>query len=106
VTALFIDTAPPLGAGVRRGGAARAHRVRGRAGDASASSRSRPTRRWRPPGGIGRSWGGQFLLVAARPLREAIASRDPVDMSARAEIEQTLRDLRSGPFISGDLRGE
>jgi redox-sensitive bicupin YhaK (pirin superfamily) len=50
--------------------------------------------------------GRAVLLVAARPLREAIASRDPVDMSARAEIEQTLRDLRSGPFISGDLRGE
>jgi redox-sensitive bicupin YhaK (pirin superfamily) len=46
------------------------------------------------PGG-----GGRFLLAAARPLREPIARYGPFVMNTRAEIEQTLQDLRTGRFI-------
>lgn len=43
--------------------------------------------------------GGRFLLAAARSLREPIARYGPFVMNTRAEIEQTLQDLRSGNFI-------
>jgi redox-sensitive bicupin YhaK (pirin superfamily) len=43
--------------------------------------------------------GGRFLLAAARPLGEPIARYGPFVMNTRAEIEQTLEDLRSGRFI-------
>jgi redox-sensitive bicupin YhaK (pirin superfamily) len=43
--------------------------------------------------------GGRFLLAAARPLGEPIARHGPFVMNTRAEIEQALRDLRSGHFI-------
>src|SRR5213593_2171337 len=43
--------------------------------------------------------GGRFLLAAARPLGEPIARYGPFVMNTRAEIEQTLQDLRSGHFI-------
>jgi quercetin 2,3-dioxygenase len=43
--------------------------------------------------------GGRFLLAAARPLGEPIARYGPFVMNTRAEIEQTLEDLRSGHFI-------
>jgi redox-sensitive bicupin YhaK (pirin superfamily) len=43
--------------------------------------------------------GGRFLLAAARPLGEPIARHGPFVMNTRAEIEQTLQDLRSGHFI-------
>jgi redox-sensitive bicupin YhaK (pirin superfamily) len=43
--------------------------------------------------------GGRFLLAAARPLREPIARYGPFVMNTRAEIEQTLEDLRTGRFI-------
>jgi redox-sensitive bicupin YhaK (pirin superfamily) len=43
--------------------------------------------------------GGHFLLAAARPLGEPIARYGPFVMNTRAEIEQTLQDLRSGRFI-------
>jgi redox-sensitive bicupin YhaK (pirin superfamily) len=43
--------------------------------------------------------GGRFLLAAARPLGEPIARYGPFVMNTRAEIEETLRDLRSGRFI-------
>ena len=43
--------------------------------------------------------GGRFLLAAARPLGAPIARHGPFVMNTRAEIEQALRDLRSGHFI-------
>ena len=43
--------------------------------------------------------GGRFLLAAARPLGEPIARHGPFVMNTRAEIEQALRDLRTGHFI-------
>jgi quercetin 2,3-dioxygenase len=48
--------------------------------------------------------GGRFLLAAARPLGEPIARHGPFVMNTRAEIEQTLRDLRSGRFIRDEPR--
>ena len=51
---------------------------------------------WRPAAGAG---GGRFLLAAARPLGEPIARYGPFVMNTRAEIEQTLEDLRTGRFI-------
>ena len=41
----------------------------------------------------------RFLLVSGRPLHEPIARYGPFVMNTRAEIEQTLRDLRNGTFI-------
>ncbi len=43
--------------------------------------------------------GGRFLLAAARPLGEPIARHGPFVMNTRAEIEEALRDLRTGHFI-------
>ena len=48
--------------------------------------------------------GGRFLLAAARPLREPIARYGPFVMNTRAEIEQTLEDLRAGRFIRDEPR--
>src|SRR5207244_8869319 len=48
--------------------------------------------------------GGRFLLAAARPLHEPIARYGPFVMNTRAEIEQTLEDLRSGRFIREEPR--
>jgi redox-sensitive bicupin YhaK (pirin superfamily) len=48
--------------------------------------------------------GGRFLLAAARPLNEPIARHGPFVMNTRAEIEQTLQDLRTGRFIRDDPR--
>jgi redox-sensitive bicupin YhaK (pirin superfamily) len=48
--------------------------------------------------------GGRFLLAAARPLGEPIARHGPFVMNTRAEIEQTLQDLRSGHFIRNEPR--
>jgi quercetin 2,3-dioxygenase len=50
--------------------------------------------------------GGRFLLAAARPLQEPIARYGPFVMNTRAEIEQTLADLRSGNFIRSEPRDE
>lgn len=50
--------------------------------------------------------GGRFLLAAARPLREPIARYGPFVMNTRAEIEETLRDLRAGRFIRQEPRDE
>jgi quercetin 2,3-dioxygenase len=50
--------------------------------------------------------GGRFLLAAARPLHEPIARYGPFVMNTRAEIEQTLADLRSGHFIRDEPRDE
>jgi redox-sensitive bicupin YhaK (pirin superfamily) len=48
--------------------------------------------------------GGRFLLAAARPLHEPIARYGPFVMNTRAEIEQTLDDIRSGKFIHAEPR--
>jgi redox-sensitive bicupin YhaK (pirin superfamily) len=50
--------------------------------------------------------GGRFLLAAARPLHEPIARHGPFVMNTRAEIEQTLQDLRTGNFIRDEARAE
>ena len=50
--------------------------------------------------------GGRFLLAAARPLGEPIARHGPFVMNTRAEIEEALRDLRTGHFIRADPRDE
>jgi quercetin 2,3-dioxygenase len=48
--------------------------------------------------------GGRFLLAAARPLHEPIARYGPFVMNTRAEIEQTLEELRTGRFIRAEPR--
>jgi redox-sensitive bicupin YhaK (pirin superfamily) len=50
--------------------------------------------------------GGSFLLASARPLHEPIARYGPFVMNTRSEIEQTLRDLRTGRFIREEPREE
>jgi redox-sensitive bicupin YhaK (pirin superfamily) len=50
--------------------------------------------------------GGRFLLAAARPLHEPIARYGPFVMNTRAEIEQTLQELRTGRFIRREPRDE
>ena len=50
--------------------------------------------------------GGRFLLAAARPLHEPIARYGPFVMNTRAEIEQTLEELRSGRFLRKEPRDE
>jgi quercetin 2,3-dioxygenase len=42
----------------------------------------------------------RFLLVSGKPLNEPIARHGPFVMNTREEIEQTLRELRDGTFIS------
>ncbi len=43
--------------------------------------------------------GMRFLLVSGKPLNEPIARWGPFVMNTRAEIEQTLQDLKNGTFI-------
>ena len=43
--------------------------------------------------------GACFLLISGLPLGEPIARYGPFVMNTRAEIEQTLRELRNGTFI-------
>jgi len=43
--------------------------------------------------------GARFLIVSALPLGEPIARYGPFVMNTRAEIEQTLMELRNGTFI-------
>jgi redox-sensitive bicupin YhaK (pirin superfamily) len=50
--------------------------------------------------------GGRFLLAAARPLGEPIARYGPFVMNTRAEIEETLQDLRTGHFIREEPSGD
>ncbi len=52
------------------------------------------------------SAGGRFLLAAARPLHEPIARYGPFVMNTRAEIEQTLQELRTGRFIRYEPRDD
>jgi redox-sensitive bicupin YhaK (pirin superfamily) len=42
----------------------------------------------------------RFLLVLGKPLHEPIARYGPFVMNTREEIEQALRDLRNGTFVS------
>jgi len=44
--------------------------------------------------------GVQFLLLAARPLREPVVQYGPFVMNTREEIEQALADYRDGRFAS------
>jgi len=44
--------------------------------------------------------GVRFLLVSGRPLREPIAWHGPIVMNTQGEINQAMRDLRQGTFIS------
>ena len=50
--------------------------------------------------------GGRLPLAAPRPLHEPIARYGPFVMNTRAEIEQTLADLRTGNFIRQEPRDE
>jgi redox-sensitive bicupin YhaK (pirin superfamily) len=43
--------------------------------------------------------GARFLLVSGLPLGEPIARYGPFVMNSRAEIDQTLMELRNGTFI-------
>ena len=43
--------------------------------------------------------GVRFLLVSGKPLNEPIARWGPFVMNTQEEIEQTLRELKSGTFI-------
>ena len=45
--------------------------------------------------------GGRILLLAARPLGESVVQYGPFVMNTREEIEQTLRDYRSGALTAG-----
>jgi redox-sensitive bicupin YhaK (pirin superfamily) len=42
----------------------------------------------------------RFLLVSGQPLREPIARYGPFVMNTQEEIEQTLRELRQGTFVT------
>jgi len=42
----------------------------------------------------------RFLLVSGKPLHEPIARYGPFVMNTEAEIEQTLRELREGTFVT------
>ncbi len=42
----------------------------------------------------------RFLLIAGKPLKEAIVQYGPFVMNTRAEIEATLRDFRDGHFAA------
>jgi hypothetical protein len=61
---------------------------------------------WQPQSAqtLARPGGGRFLLAAAKPIGELIARYGPFVMNTRAEIEQTLQDLRTGHFIRNEAR--
>lgn len=42
----------------------------------------------------------RFILVSGKPLREPIARYGPFVMNTEEEIEQTLRELRQGTFVT------
>jgi hypothetical protein len=54
----------------------------------------------------GGSDGGRFVLAAARPLGEPIVRHGPFVRNTRAEIEEPLRDLRTGRFIREEARDQ
>lgn len=43
--------------------------------------------------------GVRFMLVAGRPFREPVAWHGPIVMNTQAELQQAMRDLRTGNFI-------
>ncbi|MBB5516400.1 hypothetical protein FHS89_002431 [Rubricella aquisinus] len=43
--------------------------------------------------------GIRFLLVSGAPINEPVAWHGPIVMNTRAELEQAMRDLRTGNFI-------
>ncbi len=45
--------------------------------------------------------GGRLVLLAGRPLGESVVQYGPFVMNTREEIEQTLRDYRSGALTAG-----
>ncbi len=42
----------------------------------------------------------RFLLISGKPLHEPIARYGPFVMNTRKEIEQALRDLQQGTFVT------
>ena len=42
----------------------------------------------------------RFMVIAGAPFKEPIAPYGPFVMNTREEIQQALRDLRSGTFVS------
>jgi len=115
VTPKFIDVTLPAGTAVRervpRGHTAFAYVDQG---EVCFGPEQTPAR---PPvlvvfgdGDTVEAWagagGGRFLLPAARPLGEPIVRHGPFVMNTRAEIEETLRDLRTGHFIRDEPRDQ
>jgi len=47
--------------------------------------------------------GLRFLLVSGSPLNEPIARYGPFVMNTQAEIEQALKDLKNGTFITNQI---
>ena len=45
--------------------------------------------------------GVRFLLVSGKPIKEPVAWHGPIVMNTQAEINQALKDLNSGQFITG-----
>jgi redox-sensitive bicupin YhaK (pirin superfamily) len=44
--------------------------------------------------------GIRFLLVSGRPIEEPVAWHGPIVMNTNAELQQAMRDLRNGTFIT------
>ncbi len=49
--------------------------------------------------------GGRALLIAGRPLREPVAQYGPFVMNTREEVEQAVRDYRSGTLTDAHTEG-
>jgi redox-sensitive bicupin YhaK (pirin superfamily) len=49
--------------------------------------------------------GGRALLIAGRPLREPVAQYGPFVMNTREEVEQAVRDYRSGTLTDAPTEG-
>ena len=45
--------------------------------------------------------GVRFILVSGKPIKEPVAWHGPIVMNTQAEINQALKDLNSGQFITG-----